>query len=145
MNSAKKDLVGTFQDFGGVSLRDVWVFDRKEYEPLYVGVDVVELIQDLDVSKYIETERHGYKEHEIYDTLHYADYEYTVRGFDSFEQFRMFLHREEDDDIGLFASFDVRNGGYNFHELYDGVVEVTEEHPVNMFRPNAESDRTRVV
>ena len=57
-----------------------------------------------------------------------------VRGFDGFEQFRTFLSAG-DEKIGVFASFDRREGGYDFGTLYRDIRSIVDENVVASFVP----------
>ncbi|UPW00008.1 hypothetical protein M0R88_16020 [Halorussus gelatinilyticus] len=131
---ANRAFVEAFSTFGTDALRDVWLFDQQSHERLYVRDDVDEKVADVDVSRYVDNERYGYVTRDTYSDLHYADYAYTVRGFDGFEQFRTFL-REGDRRIGTFGSFDRREGGYDFGALNDALAEVTADYPLDAFAP----------
>ena len=132
--NGKSALVEAFASFGGDALRDVWLFDQSSYESLYLRDDVGEKIADVDVATFVDNERYGYVTRETYADLHYTSYEYTVRGFGEYEQFRTFL-AEDDRKIGLFASFDRRPGGYNFGDLQTSVDGLLEEYPTATFVP----------
>ena len=131
---AKRTLVEAFSAFGDDALRDAWLFDQHAYEGLYLREDVEEKVADLDVPRFVDNERYGYVTRDIYSDLYYASYEYTVRGFDDFEQFRTFL-LGEDRRVGLFASFDRREGGYDFGALSERLSTVAGEYAVEAFAP----------
>lgn len=131
---AKRALVEAFSAFGGDSLRDVWLFDQTGHEAMYVRDDVERKIADQNVAKFIDNERYGYVTRQTYGDLHYAAYEYTVRGFDTYEQFRTFL-AEDERKVGVFASFDRRDGGYDFGRLYDDVTAVAAESSTDALAP----------
>lgn len=131
---AKRALVDAFSAFGSDSLRDVWLFDQTGHEGLYLRSDVERKIGDQNVEPFIDNERYGYVTRETYSDLHYTAYEYTVRGFDTYEQFRTFL-AEDDRKVGVFASFDRRDGGYDFGGLYDDIAAVVADHPATAFAP----------
>ncbi|WP_435178857.1 DUF7522 family protein [Halorussus sp. AFM4] len=131
---AKAALVDAFSIFEGDALRDVWLFDQRDHEELYVREDVCDKITDVDVSRYVDNERYGYVTRDTYSDLHYASYEYTVRGFDGYEQFRTFLDCA-DARVGVFASFDRREGGYDFGALHDAIEDVVADHPPAAFAP----------
>jgi hypothetical protein len=131
---AKAALVEAFEAFGGDALRDVWLFDRTDYESMYLRADVAERIADFDVERYVDNERYGFVTRNTYSELHYVDYEYTVRGFDGFEQFRTFLSAG-DEKIGVFASFDRREGDYDFGTLYRDIRSIVDENVVASFVP----------
>ncbi|WP_134672560.1 DUF7522 family protein [Halorussus marinus] len=131
---AKTALVETFETFGGGALRDVWLFDRTDHESLFLREDVSEKLAGFDVERYVDNERYGFVTRDTYGDLHYADYEYTVRGFDGFEQFRTFLSVDEE-KIGVFASFDRRDIGYDFGALYRDIQSVVGDYAVESFLP----------
>jgi len=131
---AKRALVETFSTFGSDALRDVWLFDQQTHERLYVRDDVARKIADLDVPRFVDNERYGYVTRDTYSDLYYTDYAYTVRGFDGFEQFRTFLC-EEDRRVGVFGSFDRREGGYDFGALNDALADVVADYPFEAFAP----------
>ncbi|NHN58489.1 MULTISPECIES: hypothetical protein [Halorussus] len=131
---AKSALVDAFSMFEGDALRDVWLFDQRDHEELYVREDVCDKIADVDVSQFVDNERYGFVTRETYSDLHYASYEYTVRGFDGYEQFRTFLS-EGDAKIGAFGSFDRREGGYDFGALHDAIESVVADYPADAFAP----------
>ncbi|MFC4551524.1 MULTISPECIES: DUF7522 family protein [Halorussus] len=134
---AKAALVEAFSTFGGEALRDVWLFDRDDHESMYLRDDVAEKVADLDVERFVDNERYGYVTRQTYGDLYYTSYEYTVRGFDGYEQFRTFL-AEDDRKVGVFASFDRRDGGYDFARLYADVETVVADHPDAAFAPDGE-------
>ncbi|KAB1188235.1 MULTISPECIES: hypothetical protein [Haloferax] len=128
MSDATSRLVETFHTFGGDALRDLWVFDRRGCEHLYLRDDVADAIDSVDVSRLIDNERFGYVTRDTYEALYYADYGYTVRGFDSFEQFRTFLG---DQPIGVLAGFDRGANGRDFAALNDSLQEIEAEFDVS--------------
>lgn len=130
----KEALVEAFQTFGDAALRDVWLFDQSAHESLYLRTDVERKIADVDVAKFVDNERYGFVTRDTYADLHYTTYEYTVRGFDGYEQFRTFLS-DDDEKIGVFASFDHRDGGYDFGVLYEDLIAVVGEYPIESFAP----------
>ncbi|USZ68555.1 hypothetical protein NGM10_02160 [Halorussus salilacus] len=132
--SGKAALVETVEAFGDEALRDVWLFDETGHEAMFVRDDVAAKIGEIDVDRFVDNERYGYVTRDTYDDLYYADYEYTVRGFDGFEKFRTFLS-DADRKIGVFASFDRREGGYDFGALYEELTAVVDDHPVDSFAP----------
>lgn len=140
MDSGKDVLVGTFRSFGGDDLRDVWLFDQTGHESLFVREDVASNLEDVDVSRYVENERYGYITRDTYSMLHYATYEYTVRGFDEYEQFRTFLQNGEKAKVGIFASFDQMNGGRDYAALQGQLDEVVADHSISSFRPRKTED-----
>jgi hypothetical protein len=130
----KAALVEVFSAFDPDALRDVWLFDQRDHEALYLRDDVAQKIADIDVPRFVDNERYGYVTRDTYSDLYYADYDYTVRGFDGFEQFRTFL-ADGDVKVGVFASFDCRDGGYDFGALDDAASEVVADYPLDAFEP----------
>jgi hypothetical protein len=141
MESPSERLLGVFRDFGGEALRDVWVFDERAFERVYVRDDVAEAIADgdLDVERFVDNERYGFVTRQTYESLYYADYGYTVRGLSSFEQFRTFLC---DQPIGVFASFDLADDGYDYRQLDESVQELALELGPEAFAPEADPTLT---
>ena len=131
---AKDALVEAFSSFGGDALRDVWLFDRGSHEVMYLRDDVERKLSDVDVAKFVDNERYGYITRDTYGDLYYADYKYTVRGFDEFELFRTFLS-EDDDRIGTFASFDPTQGRCDYRMLYETIGDVVADYPIEAFAP----------
>jgi hypothetical protein len=121
MSDAAVAFVETFRSFGGDALRDLWVFDRGGYEHLYLREDVADALEPVDVARLVDNERFGYVTRDTYEALYYADYGYTVRGFDTFEQFLTFVG---DLPIGVFAGFDRGTDGRDFATLNDRVHEL---------------------
>ena len=134
MSDATERLVDACREFGGESLRDVWLFDQWTYERLYVREDVAARTDDLDPEGFIDNERYGYVTRDTYETLYHAEFTYTVRGFSEFEQFRTFLE-DADHRIGLYAGFDRGDGGRDFSRLHGPVQEATSEFPIEEFTP----------
>ena len=97
-------------------------------------VDVERKIDDIDVSTFVDNERYGYVTRDTYADLHYTSYEYTVRGFEGYEQFRTFLTNGEA-KVGIFASFDRRDGGYDFGQLQESIATVVADYPIEDFVP----------
>ncbi|WP_228546416.1 DUF7522 family protein [Halegenticoccus tardaugens] len=142
MSDATDRLVALFEELGGESLRDVWLFDQWTHERLYVRPDVERRIEDLDVAAFVDNERYGYVTRDTYEKLYYADYQYTVRGFSSFELFRTFLE-SGDARIGVFASFDRRDEYYDFSKLDAKIGDLVGEYSTDEFRPSGGSDGSR--
>lgn len=134
IDDAKQALVTAFKEFGDNALRDVWLFDQSSHEPLYLRDDIQEKLMDVDVSKHIDNERYGYVIRDTYNLLYYADYEYTVRGFTEFEQFRAFISDSNDRKIGVLSSLDQTNSSYDFEELYQSVEDVVSTHSDTEFK-----------
>ena len=135
MARGKEVLVGVFRTFGGDALRDVWLFDQSTHESLYIRDDVADHLKDVDVSRYVENERYGYITRDTYSVLHYATYQYTVRGFDEYEQFRTFLQNGEENKVGVFASFDQQERGRDFEKLQRKLDSVVADYPISAFVP----------
>ncbi len=125
MDEVKSGLVAVAQEFGGDALRDVWVFDQDELEPLYLREDVAKRIEDIDVEVYLDNERMGYVTRDTYEALTYAEYEYTVRGLSEFVQFRTFVPGAGQ-SVGVYVSFDV-GGAYDFGELNERIHRTVED------------------
>ncbi|SDM35638.1 hypothetical protein SAMN04487949_1391 [Halogranum gelatinilyticum] len=134
MGEATATLVATVRTFGGEALRDVWLFDQWTHQKLYARDDVEDRLDNLDVTSFIDNERYGYITRDTYESLYYADYDYTVRGFSSFELFRTFL-TDDDARVGVLASFDRTEGGYDFGTLSAEVQAILDEYPVSEFTP----------
>ncbi|PSP54338.1 hypothetical protein BRC82_10510 [Halobacteriales archaeon QS_1_67_19] len=132
--SGKSALVEVFSSFGEEALRDVWLFDQQDHEAMYLRDDVAAKVDELDVATFVDNERYGYVTRDTYGDLYYADYAYTVRGFDGFEQFRTFLSTD-DRNVGVFASFDRREGGYDFGRLRESIADVVADYPIETFVP----------
>ncbi|QLG62422.1 DUF7522 family protein [Halorarum salinum] len=115
MDEPKDDLIAALRGFGGDALRDAWLFDEETHESVYVREDVERQVADVDVAEYLDNERYGYVTRRTFEELHYTEYNYTVRGFDAFTQFRTFVP-DDDRRVGLIASFDP-NGNYDFDDL----------------------------
>ena len=130
----KRALVEVFSTFGDDALRDAWLFDQDDHEVMYLREDVEQNIADLDVSRFVDNERYGYVTRDTYGDLHYTSYEYTVRGFEGYEQFRTFLANGEA-KVGVFASFDRRDGGYDFGELQESISALVADYPIEAFAP----------
>ncbi|QIB74723.1 hypothetical protein GL213_07190 [Halogeometricum borinquense] len=121
MERPSEQLLSVFREFGGEALRDVWVFDERTFEKVFVRSDVEEAIEEggLDVERFVDNERYGFITQQTYESLYYADYSYTVRGFSTFEQFRTFFG---EGPIGVFASFDLDDGDcYDYQTLNESV------------------------
>jgi len=133
-SDGKQALVGEFASFGDDALRDVWLFDQDDHESMYLREDVERKIADVDVSTFVDNERYGYVTRDTYADLHYTSYEYTVRGFDGYEQFRTFLVNGEA-KVGVFASFDRQKGGYDFGDLHESIAAIVADYPIDDFAP----------
>lgn len=122
MDEAKDELVAALREFGGDALRDAWLFDEGTHESLYVREDVERRVADVDVAGYLDNERYGYVTRRTFEELHYTGYNYTVRAFDAFTQFRTFV-AAGGRRVGLLASFDP-GGNYGFDALESRVEDV---------------------
>lgn len=132
--TAKSALVSVVESFGGENLRDVWVLDQRTEEALYLRDDVAQNIEDVDVERYMDNERFGFVTRDTYNQLHYSEFAYTLRGFDSWELFRTFLV-EEDDKVGVLCSLDRRDGGYDYSQLNEDILDLLETYDVVDFAP----------
>ncbi|WP_336359242.1 DUF7522 family protein [Haladaptatus sp. ZSTT2] len=121
MADAKRKLVECIEAFGEDALRDIWLFNPTRYEALYIRDDVEANIEDINVNNFVDNERYGYITRDTYNALSHATYQYSVHGFDEFEQFRTFFG-EETTDSGVFISLDAHNGAYDFGDLYDKLM-----------------------
>jgi hypothetical protein len=139
MNEAKTRLLDGVREFGGDHLRDLWLFDQNGHESLYLRDDVAEKVEGVDVGRHIDNERFGYVTRETYNQLNYAEYRYTIRGFDRYEQFRTFL-ADNGLRVGVFASFDRRDGGYDFAGLEDRIYEAASGYDTQAFLPDGNPD-----
>ncbi|MGM0591706.1 MAG: DUF7522 family protein [Halobacteriota archaeon] len=134
MNDPVERLVATFLDFGGDSLRTVWVFDQTTHERLYVREDVSASMGNDRVRKFVDNERYGYITRSTYESLYDCDYSFTVRGFDSFELFRTFIATDAK-AVGVFAGFDAIEDGYDFGSLNREIQENTADISPDGFFP----------
>lgn len=125
MADLTSQVVDACRYFGGERLRDIWIFDAERHASLYLRDDVAATVDDVDVSQYVDVERYGYVTRETYEDLHYADYRYTVRGFDEYDQFRTFFG-EGDERIGLFASFDSHVEPCDFRALTESLDDIVD-------------------
>ena len=129
MADGTETLVTVLRDAGGESLRDAWAFDETGYESVYLREDVAERVERIDVDRYIDNERYGYVTRETYESLHYTEYSYTVRGFEDFVQFRTFLETGDGNRVGVMASFDA-DANPDFRALTRRLTEVTRDATV---------------
>ncbi|ELZ93011.1 hypothetical protein C440_11946 [Haloferax mucosum ATCC BAA-1512] len=137
MSEMLSRVIDVFRDFAEDDLRDVWVFDHEDYDNLFVRDDIAVALDSVDVSRFVDNERFGYVTRDTYEALYYADYAYTVRGFDTFEQFRTFVG---DKPIGLFAGFDRGASGRDFAALNDRLQAVADEFDVSELLDDSETD-----
>lgn len=137
---AKAALVSVIESFGGGSVRDVWVLDERTEECLYIRDDIAANIEDIDVERYMDNERFGFVTRDTYNQLHYSNFAYTLRGFDTWELFRTFLV-DEDSKVGVLSSLDRRDGGYDYSKLNDDIRDLLDEYDVDEFSPTEHADR----
>lgn len=134
VGEAKTALLDVLHSFGDDSLRDLWVFDGDTQQPLFLREDVESALADADVERYINNERYGFVTRDTYNALHYAEFYYTVRGFDEFEQYRTFVAGDVE-RVGVLCSFDRRNGGYDFADLTEHINSLAADHAVQSLLP----------
>lgn len=134
---AKSALVSAVESFGGENLRDVWVLDQRTEEALYLRDDVARNIEDVDVERYMDNERFGFVTRDTYNQLHYSEFAYTLRGFDTWELFRTFLV-EDDDKVGVLCSLDRRDGGYDYSQLNEDILSLLDTYDVPDFTPTVD-------
>jgi hypothetical protein len=134
---AKLALVDAIEDALGDRLRDVWVLDQRAQEPLFLREDVAERISDVDVEKYLDNERYGFVTRETYNLLHYSEFRYTHRGFDTWELFRTFVD-DGDQQVGVVVGVDADGTNYDFGGLTDKVHAVADEYGVAALAPVAD-------
>ncbi len=127
MSEQGPTLVEVLRGFDGEHLRDVWVFDGDREACLYIRDDVAARLEGNDPEPYIDNERYGYITRATYEDLTYASYEYTVRGFDEFVQFRTFLMDGEGTRFGVLASFDTDGLDDRFSSLYARLAGIGSE------------------
>lgn len=132
--TAKSRLVSVIETFAGEYLRDIWVLDQRTQESLYVRDDVAENIADVDVERYMDNERFGFVTRDTYNQLHYSEFAYTLRGFDTWELFRTFLV-EDGAKVGVLCSLDRREGGFDYSRLNEEVHALVEEFDIEAFAP----------
>ncbi|WP_435153043.1 DUF7522 family protein [Haladaptatus sp. DFWS20] len=133
-SEAKEALVSAFAEFGGENLRDIWLFGQSDYEMLYLRDDVSDKLEEINVSKFVDNERFGFVTRDTYDQLYYASYQYTVRGFDDFEQFRMFF-ADDERNVGMFTSLDLQPGGHDYESLFRHVTDIASGYDVPTVEP----------
>jgi len=136
---AKLALVDAIEDALGDRLRDVWVLDQRAQEPLFLREDVAERISDVDVEKYLDNERYGFVTRETYNLLHYSEFRYTHRGFDTWELFRTFVD-DGDQQVGVVVGVDADGTNYDFGGLTDEVHDIADEYGVSALVPVADDE-----
>jgi hypothetical protein len=131
--AAKAALVDALAADLGDALRDVWVLDEQTQEPLYLREDVAERIEDVDVEQYLDNERYGFVTRETYNLLHYSEFRYTHRGFDTWELFRTFVV-DGPEKVGVVVGLDTADG-YDFGGLTDTIHGIADDHGVGALAP----------
>jgi hypothetical protein len=139
VSDGKAALVDAIRDAIGDRLRDIWVLDQRSQEPLFLRDDVAERISDVDVEKYLDNERYGFVTRETYNLLHYSEFRYTHRGFDTWELFRTFVD-DGDQQVGVVVGVDADGTNYDFGALTDEVHAVADEFGVPTLAPVADGD-----
>ena len=137
LGEAKAELVRTLVDAVGGNLRDTWVLDQRTQQPLYLRDDVESRISGVDVERHLDNERYGFVTRETYNNLHYSEFRYTHRGFDTWELFRTFLVGD-DTQVGVVVGLDTNGKQYNFNELTDDIWTLADDHGVEAFAPVAD-------
>ena len=135
-DSAKSALVETLQGELGDNLRDVWVLDERTQESLYLREDVAERVSDLDEEKFLDNERYGFVTRQTYNLLHYSEFRYTHRGFDTWELFRTFVV-DDSTQVGVVVGVDSDGTHYDFGALTDAIWELGDTHGADTFVPVA--------
>lgn len=133
MAGPKDELVEICRSYGGDRLRDVWIFTADAEESVYLRDDLEAKLDGVDVDQFIDAERYGYIERDTYEALYYAEYEYTLRGMDEFDQYRTFLG-DRSNRIGLMLSFDT-NGEIDYRALTDDLRTLYERYGPDELSP----------
>jgi len=131
--SARAALLAAIRRECRSALRDCHVMDERTHETVYVRPDVRERLADISLDRYIDNERLGYLSHDTYEGLHYAEFRYTVRGFDRFTQFRTFLG-DPSGRIGVLTSVDAGTD-VDWGAVFDAVAGVVAEHGTRSIAP----------
>ncbi|CQH56349.1 uncharacterized protein HHUB_2368 [Halobacterium hubeiense] len=139
LDDAKAALVDALRDALGDNLRDVWVLDQHTQQSLYLREDVADRIEDVDVEKHLDNERYGFVTRQTYNRLHYSEFRYTHRGFDTWELFRTFVS-EDDAQVGVVVGVDANDANYDFGALTDTVHDLAAEYGVKALAPVAPDD-----
>ncbi|MGB9965786.1 hypothetical protein [Halobacterium sp. CBA1126] len=137
LDDGKAALVDALRDALGENLRDVWVLDQQTQQPLYLREDVADRIEDVDVERYLDNERYGFVTRQTYNRLHYSEFRYTHRGFDTWELFRTFV-ADDDAQVGVVVGVDADGTNYDFGALTDAVHDLAGEYGVAAFAPAAD-------
>ena len=117
-------LLSVVRAFAGDALRDCWLVDRERDACLYMREDVRERVSEFDPDPYIDNERYGFITRNVYEQLSYATFQYTVRGFDEFEQFRAFLGSGP---VGVIVSVDRAASPHDFAALYERLAAAVDD------------------
>ncbi|GAA0262078.1 DUF7522 family protein [Halobacterium noricense] len=139
LDDGKAALVDALHDALGDPLRDVWVLDQRTQQPLYLRDDVAERIEDVAVEKHLDNERYGFVTRQTYNRLHYSEFRYTHRGFDTWELFRTFV-TDDDAQVGVVVGLDSDGTSYDFGTLTDVVHGLADEYGAGAFAPVAPDD-----
>jgi hypothetical protein len=134
LDEGKAALVEMLQRAIGDNLRDVWVLDQRTQEPLYLREDVAERVDDIDEEKFLDNERYGFVTRQTYNLLHYSEFRYTHRGFDTWELFRTFVVAG-DTQVGVLVGVDSDGSNYDFAGLTDDIHAVADEYGVDALVP----------
>jgi hypothetical protein len=134
LDEGKAALVEMLRDAIGDNLRDVWVLDQRTQEPLYLREDVVDRIEDINEEKFLDNERYGFVTRQTYNLLHYSEFRYTHRGFDTWELFRTFVV-DGDTQVGVLVGVDSDGTNYDFAALTDDIHAVADDHGVDALIP----------
>lgn len=139
LDDGKAALVDALCDALGDNLRDVWVLDQRSQEPLYLREDVAEKINDVDVEKHLDNERYGFVTRQTYNLLHYSEFRYTHRGFDTWELFRTFI-ATDGDQVGVIVGVDADGTNYDFSALTDTIHDLGDEYGIQSFAPAVDEE-----
>ncbi|WP_232702004.1 DUF7522 family protein [Halobacterium wangiae] len=136
LSEAKSALVDAIRGRLGDNLRDVWVLDERTQEPLYLRPDVADRVSDIDVEKFLDNERYGFVTRQTYNLLHYSEFRYTHRGFDTWELFRTFVVGEST-QVGVVVGVDPDGDCCDFGALTDVIWELGETYGAASLAPVA--------
>jgi len=137
-SDAKAALVDALREHVGDNLRDVWVLDEQAQEAVYLRDDIEDRISDVDVEKYLDNERYGFVTRETYNRLHYSEFRYTHRGFDTWELFRTFVV-DGPTKVGVVVGVDSDGTNYDFAALTEAIHELADERGPAAFAPDADA------
>jgi hypothetical protein len=139
LGEGKSAIVETLQDDIGDNLRDVWVLDQRTQEPVYLRDDVAERVDDINVEKFLDNERYGFVTRQTYNLLHYSEFRYTHRGFDTWELFRTFVV-DGDTQVGVLVGVDSDGTNYDFSGLTDEIHALADDYGVDSLVPVADGE-----